>query len=567
MKQNEHILAVLLYIMLIALTGCGDDQGSTTGPGMDSGTEAGTIMFTIAYEDGRPLQNTDIVLSPKPGSIITRETNTDGYVLFESLSPGDYNLEFTATVGVFTYHITLGSGEAVERTVIIPSMVTVEVYVSYYGYYPESPLLGTEITTVPETKRVITDENGRALLENIPFQGYEFQLTRNGISYSQSLLLRFEDDSLQVVTIRLRNQYPEIEIEHPEGELFFNIYGNPLTLQVSANDFEDGPLADEQIEWWSNHDGTLGYGTLLVIDRLSMGTHTITVRGIDSNHMGNRDILILHAYGYSDSSYFPSPRGTVWRYAILPNDIIVADNAGQEERWILSDWEIMADEIDVRTGRVTYEVETPETVKHGEYTVVDTFLFSEFEALLSKTTERMKVTYEPSGYREEITIVTSYNPPLVILGDHFNPGASSFSSQAVTATVVWEYSNSGEDRLNRQEIRHLQLTTKVGETETLETPLGILETVPVTVTDKYGTKTTTYARGIGVVATESAPFGFPLQTVLVDTNISEFIELVGAAKLGGRNSVAPVRVTIQIGLDTPGRMAEYCRLLSALSPR
>lgn len=58
--------------------------------------------------------------------------------------------------------------------------------------------------------------------------------------------------------------------------------GDPVTLEGSATDPEDGDLAGAALSWSSNVDGDLGTGATLVTTALSEGLHTITLTAADS---------------------------------------------------------------------------------------------------------------------------------------------------------------------------------------------------------------------------------------------------------------------------------------------
>ena len=79
---------------------------------------------------------------------------------------------------------------------------------------------------------------------------------------------------------------PDVRIDSPAEEA---IYGGlqPLALQASAYDREDGKLGSPAVSWSSSIDGALGVGAHLVIDagQLTPGTHVLTATATDSSNM------------------------------------------------------------------------------------------------------------------------------------------------------------------------------------------------------------------------------------------------------------------------------------------
>jgi hypothetical protein len=69
--------------------------------------------------------------------------------------------------------------------------------------------------------------------------------------------------------------------------------GATVFFHGSAWDFEDQLLPDGSIEWSSSLDGPLGTGRQLVRRNLSVGTHTITLRGTDSSGLWSERAIQL----------------------------------------------------------------------------------------------------------------------------------------------------------------------------------------------------------------------------------------------------------------------------------
>ncbi|PDV99238.1 BACON domain-containing protein [Candidatus Chloroploca asiatica] len=82
-------------------------------------------------------------------------------------------------------------------------------------------------------------------------------------------------------TFGLPDKAPELTIVTPdEGATYYP--AQPVALEASAYDLEDGELTDQALVWSSTQDGELGNGSLLTIDNLSTNTHVISVTATDS---------------------------------------------------------------------------------------------------------------------------------------------------------------------------------------------------------------------------------------------------------------------------------------------
>lgn len=74
---------------------------------------------------------------------------------------------------------------------------------------------------------------------------------------------------------------PDVHVIGPNSNTTFR-QAATVFLHGSAWDLDDQLLPDGAIEWTSSIDGALGTGRQLVVRDLSVGTHTITLRGTDS---------------------------------------------------------------------------------------------------------------------------------------------------------------------------------------------------------------------------------------------------------------------------------------------
>ena len=67
-----------------------------------------------------------------------------------------------------------------------------------------------------------------------------------------------------------------------------------MILRALGTDLEDGPLSAQSFAWTSDKDGSLGGGAQVMIDRLSVGEHTLTLNGVDAQgNTGSYSVKIV----------------------------------------------------------------------------------------------------------------------------------------------------------------------------------------------------------------------------------------------------------------------------------
>jgi hypothetical protein len=76
------------------------------------------------------------------------------------------------------------------------------------------------------------------------------------------------------------NRPPRADITQPAEGVTITA-GQTLVLEADVYDVDAGTLPDEQVQWSSDRDGSLGAGASLDVTSLSVGVHSITVRADD----------------------------------------------------------------------------------------------------------------------------------------------------------------------------------------------------------------------------------------------------------------------------------------------
>jgi len=69
--------------------------------------------------------------------------------------------------------------------------------------------------------------------------------------------------------------------------------GDPISFAGSGSDPEDGALSGTALVWSSNVDGVMGTGAALTYSSLTVGTHTVTLTGVDSGGLSDSDSTLV----------------------------------------------------------------------------------------------------------------------------------------------------------------------------------------------------------------------------------------------------------------------------------
>lgn len=117
-------------------------------------------------------------------------------------------------------------------------------------------------------------------------------------------------------------------------------FGDNVHFEGTASDIQDGNLTGNSLEWFSNNDGSLGFGEDLYISSLSQGSHSITLIATDSDDYTGEDEVSVNILGAGNNPpsmpFNPSPSHEAINISINtdlfwdctdpdPNDILTYD--------------------------------------------------------------------------------------------------------------------------------------------------------------------------------------------------------------------------------------------------
>lgn len=85
----------------------------------------------------------------------------------------------------------------------------------------------------------------------------------------------------------------------------------PIRLEGTANDREDGELPESALQWSSDRDGLLGHGRRVEVARLSPGVHRITLTATDSDRQTGQASIIVRVAQQQTLRAMPGLSGSV----------------------------------------------------------------------------------------------------------------------------------------------------------------------------------------------------------------------------------------------------------------
>ncbi len=557
-----NIFPIYLLFVTFAIIDC---EKVPTSPVISGNSN---MLITVEDESGIPLKGVDVITYPNTVKVVT---NKDGQAFIENIPARNYQVVITRSdIPIFYLETELGINETLELKFIVATTVTINLNINDIS---GQPLKDIEITTSPGTSKVITDENGHAVIENVPVKRYTFIVKRgNSIAYIQNTRIIVKNGKLQNIEITVGSQPPFVKIISPENHNYQNIYN--IHFLAEAHDFEDGELPDDAITWYSDIDGELGKGRELTMDRLSVGHHKITLIGIDSNQNRTDRFNWLNLYYFEKESYFPIPHEGMWFYRYKIPEFSVINEKGETEQWILSNLEVSMDDINSRNCTMRYTITSENNhTKIYEYYLVDYFETDINNIYVSKTTEQLKIWEDkdiPEKLLDQLNIETVYTPRYTLIKNHMDPLSESPYENNVTVDVIWYFENVKYGSKVYSETLDIKTYVEIGDIETIETDIGTFDAATITIIQGETFRKWWLVKMLGIIQLEYNTFDYPETARLYETNILTLSENIQSEK-PAYNSLALtghyIKKELSTPPDTPERAMEICTLLRSLCPR
>ncbi len=112
----------------------------------------------------------------------------------------------------------------------------------------------------------------------------------------------------QSLTITVRNTTPTVSVASPISGAAYSV-GKPINFSGSASDQQDGNISSS-MTWTSDLQGQIGTGGSFTRSDLAVGTHTVTVRVVDSGNLTSTatfTVSVVESAGSAPSVTITSP--------------------------------------------------------------------------------------------------------------------------------------------------------------------------------------------------------------------------------------------------------------------
>ncbi|MBN1293061.1 MAG: carboxypeptidase regulatory-like domain-containing protein [Candidatus Latescibacteria bacterium] len=487
------------------------------------------MTVLVTNENGEPLS--DVVVTTSTPNY-TETTGSNGTVTIENVPGGLCKVVFkTSGCADFSRQVLIESEETVEIHLIIFSELTVLLKDNF-----DHPITNTEIITYPETQTVISDESGKAVLQNIPAQSYVFTITRPGLSPAKKTV-NITDKTFKEIEVSISSQLPNIKIITPANNTLLSAYD--VCFECTGTDYEDGVLQDNQLFWSSDIDGVLGTGSSISVDRLSVGNHRIELSGTDCDGQTGRAYVNISVMSYNPKSYFPLMNTMTSEFRHLNPDFFVINKNNVSELWQIQNLTIHIEDDNKRITTVLYDRTVGFVIMHSKYIITD-YLFTEDDAVyVTRTSEELyewKTADEEKHPNSVIKIETSYSPYLLILNNVADPKTDSRFESAVKIETEWYYIYYDEPSAVFHESKNITIVTEFGEMRHIQTDKGIFEAIEVMINQDEIKKRWYLTKGLGIIRFDYYISEIEQNAILKDSDMLEYYQRSHPSKIIPGNS-------------------------------
>ena len=579
----KKAILVLPLILALFFSGCNKDPVKPDNDNDYKGPSR--IDVSVTDSQGKTLAGQEVFFN-----LIRGKENEDKFLKFmksdesgkayiDSLSNGNYRV-IVQCRGIyndcnvfFRDEVTIEENRKVVLKYSIPVKIDMKLDItSSYQLYLSGPwydkkLAGTKVIISPGNYSVVADESGCAYFKNIPVGKYDVKATRNNMTLQPI----FSIDTYQYLNGKLVNNYCWFENQKPKLKITSplnndNLDISEVILKCETNDFEDGPLPDSSLVWYSMTDGELGKGNDLHVNHLSTGKQKIRLTGTDSMG-GQSDVSINLTVTFSDnSSWYPYPPNSYWNYSFNVDDLIVNYNGDMQEKWKLSGMKAVTEGFNSRKCTMEYDIIRGNETRHCSYSVKDFYDYDENNIYMAKTIEKLQL-YKPESavISESIDIETVYNSSLLLISNHKGLKAGENYSAMSIASVKNTYYNELYGKGTDYETKKVNALYTPLESEMIDTPAGKYGVLPLVIENNGTVKKWWLAKGVGIVKMDYNISGDPVTAVLTDTNLLSYS---GSAKkpMKFRFNNSP-RLKFKEKSGTKESMIEIAGILKKICPR
>ncbi|MBN1293063.1 MAG: carboxypeptidase regulatory-like domain-containing protein [Candidatus Latescibacteria bacterium] len=519
MKKYHFIINLVLAIALILYGGC--SKNSSVDP-----VESTSIFVKVTDENGDPIEGAAVKTNPETDTITTDD---EGKVLFQNLPVRSYSVIVNYSGSPeFKQFVNLSTSTTADLHFIILSQLSIHIKDEQLR-----PISDATLSTIPLTQEVIADNDGVAILKNVPVQAYLFTVTPQNLPpVKRNIVL--DENTRDSMDFMITSQAPVVQIIEPVDDKVTTPF--EVAFEGLGTDNEDGDLPDSAYKWFSNSDGELGTGKRIIIDELSRGSHIITLTCTDSDNKSTTTTISIIIVNYDPNSYFPLLENANWEYRHAnPNFYIIANNVS--EYWEVKDMIIAINDQLQRISSVYYDITIGVVVKHYKYTLIDYLEEENNTIYVTKTSEEM---IEWQGNEEKnpyfrLNIDTSYTPSFLILKNITDPFSEPQYDHTVRTESEWKYTYFSTTSSIFRESLNLETTVTVGETRYIQTDKGHFPAVKISISSSADDiKTWWLTQGLGIVQIDYMLSGSVQTATLTDSDLLEFYRTPEQKMISGK---------------------------------
>jgi len=505
----KTITLMTLCAVMLCFTGCGKKK-SVNGPEIIM-----ELTVLVTDENGEPVPGVAFTTNHTTGTVIT---GSDGKALIENV-PSTLIIITGKKQGFpdFSKYIEIEPDYTELVHFIIHSKLTVHFKDDF-----DRPVSGASITTVPVTQNLVTDENGIAILKNIPAQTYTFTITRPNL-FPVTRRITLADSLLNDIEINITSEKPVVNIVEPLNNSVLSAYN--VVLQGAGTDYEDGELPDSLLVWHSSIDGELGKGKSLTVEKLTLGNHSLKLTGFDSDMKEHTVYVNVSIMNYNPNSYFPLFENSSWEYRHPEPDFYLINSYNVMELWKIKNLTITGDDENRRISTVFYDRSIGSSVTHIKYEITDYLETGDDNVYVTRTTEEMSEWQKAKDEDHPFSIMkvnTTYSPRFVILNNVSNMQLNTTYENTVKVETEWYYTYYNTPSSYFHESDNLTTITEVGDIQYVQTDTGQLEAAKITITQGKKTKKWWLTCGLGIVRLDYDISGSEQTAVLADSNMLQY---------------------------------------------
>lgn len=556
MNIQKYICLVILPAIILCQAGCSEKSSVTASKAFTD------LSVLVTNEQGDPVQGVVITTNQTSNA---DTTGSDGTAVIENV-PANLIKITGKKQGYpdFSRYVRLESDTAENIHFIIHSEIIIHIKDDC-----DRAVTGAEIKTNPSTQTVVTDENGAAVLKNVPGQKYTFIVSRPNL-HPVNRSITFNDSIYREIELYIESEKPIIRITKPGDNMILGAYN--IIFQGTGNDYEDGELPDSLLIWHSDIDGELGTGKSLAIDKLSTGNHKITLVGTDSDSKKDMAEINISIMDYNPDSFFPLLEDSSWEYRHLEPAFIVINSNNVSEYWKIKNLTITIDDKNKRISTVYYDRSIGILVKHTKYIITDYLETEGDNVYVTRTTEEMQEWEKPEDEDRPNSIIrveTTYSPHFAILNNISNMSMNSTYENKVRIETEWYYIYYGKTSSYFHESSTITTKTEVGDMNYVQTDKGLLDAVEVTITQESTIKKWWLTSGLGIVRLDYYIFDVEQTAVLAESDMFEYYRHNNPSKAAGTslhyNTGSPPKI-FRLSAHKDKAMMELRNILKGMLP-